>query len=131
MQQGTSINLDINRVAATRRFCNKIWNAVKFVLSQCTTTHKIPETPISTSFAVRLVDRWIMDRLVHTVERCNHSFRNMDIAGATSALYNFFLYEFCDVYLEFTKPVFYKRYHLDDQTQLVHCHTFNYLLIIP
>merc|ERR1712107_865208 len=51
-------------------------------------------------------DRWILSRLSHAVEVCNAGFQSYNFPQATTALYNFWLYELCDVYLEYLKPVF-------------------------
>ena len=51
-------------------------------------------------------DRWILSRLSHAVELCNAGFKAYNFPAATTALYNFWLYELCDVYLEYLKPVF-------------------------
>jgi len=51
-------------------------------------------------------DRWILSRLSHAVELCNAGFQAYNFPAATTALYNFWLYELCDVYLEYLKPVF-------------------------
>ena len=51
-------------------------------------------------------DRWILSRLSHAVELCNAAFQSYNFPAATTALYNFWLYDLCDVYLEYLKPVF-------------------------
>jgi len=51
-------------------------------------------------------DRWILSRLSHAVETVNTGFQTYNFPAATTALYNFWLYELCDVYLEYLKPVF-------------------------
>ena len=52
------------------------------------------------------MDRWILSRLAFASEECNEAFEKYDFPKATTALYNFWLYELCDVYLEYLKPVF-------------------------
>merc|ERR1712106_900015 len=52
------------------------------------------------------MDRWILSRLAYAVEQVNIGFTEYNFPQATSALYNFWLYELCDVYLEYLKPVF-------------------------
>lgn len=45
------------------------------------------------------MDTWILSRLALAVESCNTSFENYELNGATTACYNFWLYDLCDVYL--------------------------------
>ena len=52
------------------------------------------------------MDRWILSRLALAVEQTNTGFSEYNFPQATSALYNFWLYDLCDVYLEYLKPVF-------------------------
>jgi len=51
-------------------------------------------------------DRWILSRLSQAVETCHTGFQSYNFPQATTALYNLWLYELCDVYLEYLKPVF-------------------------
>jgi valyl-tRNA synthetase len=50
-----------------------------------------------------LLDRWILSRLSQCVRAVNESMRDYIFPNVTTALYQFWLYEFCDVYLEYTK----------------------------
>merc|ERR1719187_1502417 len=52
------------------------------------------------------MDRWILSRLTVAVEAVTQGFQEYNFPAATTALYNFWLYELCDVYLEILKPVF-------------------------
>jgi len=52
------------------------------------------------------MDRWILSRMAYAVEQVNIGFKEYNFPMATTALYNFWLYELCDVYLEYLKPVF-------------------------
>lgn len=51
------------------------------------------------------IDRWILSRLAYCVETCTEGFQNYEFPTITTAIYNFWLYELCDVYLEAIKPV--------------------------
>uniref|UniRef100_A0A803TVX7 valine--tRNA ligase n=1 Tax=Anolis carolinensis TaxID=28377 RepID=A0A803TVX7_ANOCA len=95
------INLDVNRILGYRHFCNKLWNATKFAIRGLGEGFQ-PQTSGSES----LIDRWILSRLSHAVELCDTGFQAYDFPGITTAIYNFWLYELCDVYLECLKPVF-------------------------
>ena len=53
------------------------------------------------------MDRWILSRLSSAITDCNKGFSEYDFPLITTSLYNFWLYELCDVYLEYLKPVVY------------------------
>uniref|UniRef100_A0A8C4WJL3 Valine--tRNA ligase n=1 Tax=Gopherus evgoodei TaxID=1825980 RepID=A0A8C4WJL3_9SAUR len=97
--QGRDINLDVNRILGYRHFCNKLWNATKFAVRSLGAEFQPPG-------AESLIDRWILSRLSLAVELSDAGFRAYDFPGVTTAIYNFWLYELCDVYLECLKPVF-------------------------
>ena len=97
MEQDRQINLDLARVEGYRRFCNKIWQAVKFYLLAADTM------PSDSSF-VDSFDAWTLTRFKDTLELVNSALENNDLATSSSALYSFFLYDFCDVYIEVCKP---------------------------
>merc|ERR1719435_856142 len=52
------------------------------------------------------MDRWILSRMAYAAEQVNIGFKEYNFPQATTALYNFWLYELCDVYLEYLKPIF-------------------------
>lgn len=56
--------------------------------------------------ALRPKDRWILSRLAYAVDTVHQGFQAYNFPQATTALYNFWLYELCDVYLEYLKPIF-------------------------
>ncbi|MBN3299917.1 SYVC ligase, partial [Amia calva] len=103
--QGRDINLDVNRILGYRYFCNKLWNATKFAIRGLGDDFK-PKERAQLSGQESLVDRWILSRLCHAVELCDSGFKSYDFPAVTTAIYNFWLYELCDVYLECLKPVF-------------------------
>uniref|UniRef100_A0A674J445 valine--tRNA ligase n=1 Tax=Terrapene triunguis TaxID=2587831 RepID=A0A674J445_9SAUR len=103
--QGRDINLDVNRILGYRHFCNKLWNATKFAVRGLGAEFQPPPGP-EPSGAESLIDRWILSRLSLAVELSDAGFRAYDFPAVTTAVYNFWLYELCDVYLECLKPVF-------------------------
>ncbi|OCT67919.1 hypothetical protein XELAEV_18039217mg [Xenopus laevis] len=103
--QGRDINLDVNRILGYRHFCNKIWNATKFAMRSLGDNYSPPDFA-GVCGQESLADRWILSRLSLAVDLCNIGFQNYDFPGITTAVYNFWLYELCDVYLECMKPVF-------------------------
>ncbi|KAG2469295.1 SYVM protein, partial [Polypterus senegalus] len=99
--QGDDINMDINQVLSARHFCNKIWNAVKFTLSAL--GENFEPLPLIEISPVSAIDRWICSRLYGTALDCSQGFENYDFHAVTTAIHNFWLHSFCDVYLESIK----------------------------
>ncbi len=96
------IRFDMQRVAGYRNFCNKLWNAARFVMM--TVGEEAPAAgggPAELSVA----DRWIRSRFGQMVEQVEGALREYRFDYAATALYEFTWYEFCDWYLELTKPV--------------------------
>lgn len=108
-QQGRDINLDINRLVGYRNFCNKLWNATRFAMSNLEGDFTVDAIAADASLvanpALSARDRYILSRLNATIISCNKSFAAYEFGELTNALYNFWLYDLCDVYLELTKPV--------------------------
>uniref|UniRef100_A0A8C2Z2A2 valine--tRNA ligase n=1 Tax=Cyclopterus lumpus TaxID=8103 RepID=A0A8C2Z2A2_CYCLU len=101
--QGRDINLDVNRILGYRHFCNKLWNA-EFCLLNLFLFVQSPQLCGEESVS----DRWILSRLSAAVGVCDAGFKSYEFPTITTAIYNFWLYELCDVYLESVKPVFSK-----------------------
>ncbi|XP_043212814.1 valine--tRNA ligase-like isoform X2 [Amphibalanus amphitrite] len=110
--QGRDINLDVLRVQGYRFFCNKLWNATKFAMlylgDDFRPSEQLPAAGGGESGGSEAdpMDRWILSRLSAATEACDAGFVNYDFPSATTACYNFWLYDLCDVYLEAIKPVF-------------------------
>jgi valyl-tRNA synthetase len=79
-----------------RNFCNKIWNATRFVLMNI---ESVPAQP--TEF--QTVDRWLLTRLSKTIDEVKAGYDRYDIQAACQAMYRFFWSEVCDWYLEISK----------------------------
>jgi valyl-tRNA synthetase len=94
------INFDLGRVGGYRNFCNKIWNAARFVLMTVEGQGElVGEAELS------VADRWIVSRLAATLVQVDSALSDYRFDLAATALYEFTWYEFCDWYLELTKPV--------------------------
>ncbi|VDM97144.1 unnamed protein product [Thelazia callipaeda] len=102
--QGRDINLDVLRVQGYRFFCNKIWQASRFTLSQLNSDF-IPPSEFHVPEKSSPLDRWILSRLSFAVEISNSEMSNYHFSRVTTALYNFWQYDFCDVFIEGSKPV--------------------------
>jgi valyl-tRNA synthetase len=93
------ISFELGRLAGNRNFCNKLWNAARFVLMTVENSDLVGEADLS------VVDRWIVSRFAATLTRVDSSLAEYRFDLAAAALYEFTWYEFCDWYLELTKPV--------------------------
>jgi valyl-tRNA synthetase len=101
---GRDINLDINRVEGYRKFCNKLWNVTRFALMKLGNDFKPRENNEMTGNE-SLVEKWIISRLNNAIKETTENLETINLMAATTAIYNFWLYELCDVYVEAVKPV--------------------------
>jgi valyl-tRNA synthetase len=96
------INFDLGRVGGNRNFCNKLWNAARFVLM---TVEGEGGSDLVGESELSVADRWIVSRFADTLARVDAALREYRFDLAATALYEFTWYEFCDWYLELTKPI--------------------------
>jgi valyl-tRNA synthetase len=101
--QSRDIRFDMARVAGYRNFCNKLWNAARFVL-MALGEQAPPYRPADGTGAI-VADRWIRSRLRAAIAATDAAFHDYRFDFAATALYEFCWYEFCDWYLELVKPV--------------------------
>jgi len=117
--QGRDINLDVLRIQGYRHFCNKLWNASKFAMMNGLGKDFAPKSSVeflkTNLNSLRRMDKWILSRLSETVSICNTGLKTFDLTGATTSLFNFWLYDLCDYYIEFLKPSFYAQDQTDEQ----------------
>ncbi|KAF5096989.1 hypothetical protein D0Z00_002576 [Geotrichum galactomycetum] len=99
---GRDINLDILRVEGYRKFCNKIYQATKFVLMRLGEDY-VPPASAAPTGKESLVEKWILHKLAEASKATNESLDSRDFLTSTTAIYNFWLYELCDVYIENSK----------------------------
>ncbi|MBK8326162.1 MAG: valine--tRNA ligase [Moraxellaceae bacterium] len=99
---GRDINWDMRRLEGYRNFCNKLWNAARFVLSNCEgQDFAVNHDNIELSVA----DQWIISRLQRAEQQVINALDNYRLDQASQAIYEFVWNEYCDWYLELTKPV--------------------------
>ena len=96
---GRDIRFDLGRIKGNRNFCNKLWNAARYVLLSTSEYEIRPVRPSSTA------DRWIMSRLQQMITEVRGHINSYRLDLASQCLYEFIWNEYCDWYLELSKPV--------------------------
>ena len=95
---GRDIRFDLGRIEGYKNFCNKLWNAARYVLMN---TEQLDDGDAELSAA----DRWILAQFDKTVESVHRNFDGYRLDLVAQAIYEFTWHEFCDWYLELSKPV--------------------------
>ncbi len=98
---GRDIRFDLGRIQGYRDFCNKLWNAARFVLMNCEDRRCECNDPAAAGDA----DRWIRSRLAAVTEEVHEHFATYRLDLAAKSLYDFTWHEYCDWYLELAKAV--------------------------
>ena len=95
---GRDINFDIGRIKGYRNFCNKIWNAFRFIEMQAT-NHNYQSGDISED----IFSGWIGSKIQQTAENCHTHIKNYRFDLASAEIYELVWSHFCDWYIEFSK----------------------------
>ncbi len=98
---GNDMRFHQDKVEASRNFMNKIWNASRFALM-----HLGSEVPEECEPSL-LANRWFLTRLKHTLDALTRNLQNYDIGEGARLLYDFVWGEFCDWFIELSKPALY------------------------
>lgn len=105
---GRDINWDMKRLDGYRSFCNKLWNASRYVLMNTEEQDCGPNSPNGKSdgeMKLSLADRWVIGKFQETVKTFDEHINAYRFDLAANTLYEFTWNQFCDWYLELTKPV--------------------------
>jgi len=99
---GREIRFDMGRLDGYRNFCNKLWNAARYVFMN---TEEQDNGMSNSNMTLSLPDRWILSRMQETIQVVHDAFANYRFDLIANALYEFTWNEFCDWYLELSKPI--------------------------
>ncbi|MGO2456532.1 valine--tRNA ligase [Vibrio casei] len=103
---GRDINWDMKRLEGYRNFCNKLWNASRYVLMN--TEDQDCGFAAGADLEYSLADKWIESQFEIAAKEFNTHIENYRLDMASNTLYEFIWNQFCDWYLELTKPVLWK-----------------------
>ncbi|NCW75138.1 MAG: valine--tRNA ligase, partial [Gammaproteobacteria bacterium] len=98
---GRDINFDVGRIEGYRNFCNKLWNATRFVMMKID-GHTLGDLDAA---HMTVFDRWIRSSLQATEAKVAQAIESYRLDLASQAIYEFVWNEYCDWYLELTKPI--------------------------
>ena len=103
---GNDMRFYVEKCEAMRNFCNKIWNASRFVMMNLTIDHvELPEK-------LELEDKWILSKLNTLIREVTDNMDAFELGVASAKIYDFIWDNYCDWFIELTK----NRLNSDDQT---------------
>lgn len=100
MSMGMDTRYSNTKVDTSRAFINKVWNASKFISMHSADVDILPINKVKLSNT----DQWLIYKLDKLIEGVDTNFDNFDVGVAITNIYSFVLDDFCDYYVEFSKP---------------------------
>jgi len=110
---GLDTNLDPRNLDAAHKFCNKIWQASRFVLSNISEHEEIPRFNTLDSNLLKFADKWIISRLNSLIQEVQMHIDNYEYLQMVRKIKTFFWNEFCDWYIEMSKIYLYDEEYID------------------
>uniref|UniRef100_A0A0C9S2L0 Valine--tRNA ligase, mitochondrial n=1 Tax=Wollemia nobilis TaxID=56998 RepID=A0A0C9S2L0_9CONI len=101
--QSDKINLDIQRVVGYRHWCNKLWNAIRFAMLNLGKDF-IPSEKLNVK-SLPFGCKWILSALNKAIAKTVTAMEAYEFSDATSAVYSWWQYQLCDVFIEIIKPI--------------------------
>ncbi|MEX0618393.1 MAG: valine--tRNA ligase [Pseudohongiellaceae bacterium] len=99
---GRDIKFDLGRTEGFRNFCNKIWNAARYVMMNAEDKDYVLAADTR---SMSVTDRWILSRFARTTTEVHQAMTNYRFDLVTQSIHEFFWNEYCDWYVELSKPV--------------------------
>ncbi len=128
---GRDIKFSMQRLEGNRNFMNKIWNAARFTLSNLE-GYEVPAggtEAIANKSDLSYADQWVIQKCGECEKKIEEALSQNRFTDAANAIYSFAWHEFCDWYLEFSKPILYGENLNEKQaTRTVMLQTLNRLL---
>lgn len=103
-----NIHWDMNRLKGYKFFCNKIWNASRFVILHISKYKKKKYFNLN---KLSFLDQWILLKLNNLLEKYHKYMKLFRFDSISGILYNFIWNKFCDIYLEIIKPILSKKFN--------------------
>lgn len=121
---GRDINFDMGRIEGYKNFCNKIWNAARYVMMN-TADHEYSKNPELKDLSI--YDQWILAEFQNSTKKVLEAFSEFRFDNIAQHCYEFIWNEYCDWYLEFSKIVLMSEQSTENQKYATR-HTLLYVL---
>jgi valyl-tRNA synthetase len=129
--EGQDPNIAMNTFELGRNFCNKLWNASRFIMMNLDEGDRETRLDrIDKDAPLPLMDRWILSRMSDTVKHANEQLHSFRFNAAAKLLYDFIWHDYCDWYIELVKTRLYGESDEDDRAlaRNVTGYVLNYIL---